>query len=193
MPNQISPPPAPGEDTSTALALVNTQVEPRGETVDLLPDGHTLADWLRAHGLTGRRAVVIPDEDLERMRQLRTAIRKAFTARAAGLRPPRDAMTSINVAAALVPSAPRLRWVDGGPVEETVWPEGARATDVAIAEIAASAIRTLLGDSGTRLRLCEAHGCNRMFIADHQRRQWCSRTCGDRVRVARHYRKLKSG
>ena len=190
MPKQFSPPPAPGEDTSTALALVNTEIEPRGEKLDLLPDRRTLAGWLRARGLTSRRAGAILDEDLERMRNLRAAIRTAFTSRAAGRRPPRAAMTTINDAAAAVPSTPRLRWTDGGPVEETVWSEGARAADVAFAEVAANAISTLLGDGGDRLRLCEAHNCNRMFITDHRRRRWCCRTCGDRVRVARHYRRL---
>lgn len=190
MPTQFSLPPAPGEDMSTALSLVNTQIEPRGEKVDLLPDGRTLAGWLRARGLTSRRSAAVPDEDLERMRKLRAAIRTAFTARAAGRRPPRAAMATINEAAAMVPSTPRLRWNDSGPVQETVWSEGARVADVAFAEIAVNAISTLLGDRGDRLRLCEAHNCNRMFIADHRRRRWCCRTCGDRVRVARHYRRL---
>lgn len=190
MPNQFSRPPAPGEETSQALALVNTQVERRGEEVDLVPDGSTFAGWLRAHGLTSRRAAAISDEDLQRMRELRIAIRAAFMARSAGCRPPRAAMTTINDAATVIPSTRRLRWGHDGPVEETVWPEGSQATDVAFAKIAGSAITTLLGDSGNLLRLCEAHGCNRMFIADHGRRRWCSRACGDRVRVARHYRKL---
>jgi predicted RNA-binding Zn ribbon-like protein len=188
---QISPPPAPGEETSTALALVNTEIEPLGVRLDLLPDARSFAGWLRARGLIGRRGAAVQDEDLARMRELRSAIRMAFTARAAGGRPPRAAMTTINDAAAVVSSRPRLNWDDSGPVEETVWPEGARAADVALAELAASAIATLLGGSGDRLKLCEAHGCDRMFIADHGRRRWCSRACGDRVRVARHYRKLK--
>ena len=189
MPELISPPPAPGEDASTALALVNTEVEPRGETVDLLPDGRRLAGWLRARGLTERRLAAIADEDLERMRQLRAAIRTAFTARAMGRRPPRGALTTINEAAALVACTPRLRWLESGPAQEIVWVEPARVTDVAFAEIAVNAITTLIGDRGDRLRLCEAHGCNRMFVADHRRRRWCSRSCGDRVRVARHHRK----
>jgi predicted RNA-binding Zn ribbon-like protein len=189
MPEQISPPPAPGEVTSSALALVNTEIEPRGRPVDLLPDGRALADWLRARGLTAGRSALIADEDLGRVRELRTAIRAAFTARVAGRRPPRTAIAAINSAAALVASTPRLRWSDDGPGLQTVRDQGSRPGDIALAEIAADAIDALLGDRGGRLRLCEAHGCNRMFIQDHRRRRWCSRACGDRVRVARHYRK----
>ena len=191
MPEQIGLLPAPGEDASSALALINTEIHPRGERVDLLPDGRALARWLRTRGLTSSRRASVPDEDLERMRRLRAAIRAAFTARAAGRRPPRAALTTINGAAARLASAPRLRWGDDGPSRETVWGDAAGPADRAFAEIAASAIDTLLGDRGDRLRLCEAHGCDRMFIADHLRRRWCSRTCGDRVRVARHYRRRR--
>ena len=189
MPEQISPPPAPGEGTSSALALVNTEIEPRGRAVDLLPDGRTLSDWLRARGLKAGRSALIANEDLSRVRELRTAIRAAFTARAAGRRPPRTAIAAINSAAALVTSTPRLRWSEDRPEFQKVWDQGSPAGDVALAEIAADAIDVILGDRGDRLRLCEAHGCNRMFIQDHRRRRWCSRACGDRVRVARHYRK----
>lgn len=191
MSDELSPPPAPGEDVSAALALVNTEVQPRGVNVDLVPDGRALARWLRARDLTRARAASIADADLERMRALRAAIRTAFTARAAGRRPPRAALATINAAAALVASTPRLRRSDEGLARDTVWAGGARPADRALAEIAVSAIDTLLGDRGDRLRLCEAHGCNRMFIADHRRRRWCSRTCGDRVRVARHHRRLR--
>jgi predicted RNA-binding Zn ribbon-like protein len=189
MPELISPPPAPGEDASVALALINTEVEPRGAPVDLLPDARTLAGWLRARGLTSRRRVTVTDEDLKHMQRLRAAVRTAFMARAAGRRPPRAAMAAINESAALVASTPRLCWIDGGPVRRLVWASGVAATDEAFARIAVNAISTLTGDRADRLRLCEAHGCNRMFIAEHRRRRWCSRTCGDRVRVARHHRK----
>lgn len=186
MQEQISPPPAPGEDASTALALVNTEVEPRGRPVDLLPDGRTLADWLRVRGLRAGGSESTADHDLDRIRRLRAAIRAAFTARATGQRPPRAAIATINAAAALVLSTPRLGWNDDGPERQMVWVQGVRSRDSALAKLAVDAIDTLLGDSGSRLRLCEAHGCNRMFIQDHRRRRWCSRACGDRVRVARH-------
>ena len=186
MPAQITPPPAPGEATSPALALVNTEVAPQGRPVDLIPDGPTLFGWMRTRGLTHRGAGPIADQDLDRMRTLRSAIRVAFTARAGGQRAPRSAIEAINEAAALASSMPRLRWAADRPTRETVWVPSASATDTALAEIASNAISTLLGDRGDRLRLCEAHDCSRMFIADHRRRRWCSQTCGDRMRVARH-------
>jgi len=173
-----------------ALALVNTEVEPRGERVDLVPDGLALAGWFRSRGLKPGAGAAITRRDLERMRQLRAAIRAAFLARAAGRRPPRTVLQEINDAAGLVARSPQLKWDEGGPTQTTRWERGARPVDLALAQIAANAIATLLGDRGERLRLCEAHGCGRMFIADHGRRRWCSRACGDRVRVARHHRKV---
>jgi predicted RNA-binding Zn ribbon-like protein len=189
----FSPQAAPGEEISTALALVNTVVEPRGERIDLVPDGPSLAGWLRSRGLKTGRGPAIADGDLDRMRELRAAIRAAFLARAAGRRPPRGVLTRINAAAALVARSPQLAWDDNGPAQRTRWARAERPVDLALAQIAADAIATLLDDRGERLRLCQAHGCNRMFIADHRRRRWCSRTCGDRVRVARHHRKVSRG
>jgi predicted RNA-binding Zn ribbon-like protein len=191
MPEQINPPPAPGEDTSTALALVNTELQPRGRPLDLLTDAGALAAWLRARGLKRARAAAISDSELDQMRQLRSAIRAAFTARAAGRRPTRAVIAAINHAAALAASNPQLRWTGDGPGHTRIWDQDAPPAEVALAQISANAISTLQGDRGDRVRLCEAHGCSRMFIADHRRRRWCSKACGDRVRV-RHYRKLNS-
>jgi predicted RNA-binding Zn ribbon-like protein len=52
--------------------------------------------------------------------------------------------------------------------------------------VARSAIELLAGHDRERLRVCGAHGCDRLFIAATPRRQWCSPACGNRVRVARH-------
>jgi predicted RNA-binding Zn ribbon-like protein len=190
MPSPPTPPPAPGEDRSVALALVNTEIVRRGDRVDLLADGRALAGWLRRHGLPTDRAAAIGSSDLHRVHELRTAIRQAFTARTEGERPSVGALRRINSAAALVPCGSHLGWNGDGPAGRTVWPAGAPKLDVALAAIAQDAIATLLAETGARLRACEAHGCIRLFIQEHARRQWCSTTCGDRVRVARHYRKV---
>jgi predicted RNA-binding Zn ribbon-like protein len=179
--------PAPGEDRSIALALVNTELAPRGEALELLGDVASLTGWLRNRGL---RVSGLGSAELEAVRTLRSAIRTVFTARAgSGSPPPRDAVAEINRAAGLAPSWPRLRWGEEGPRRERAWVRGATAGEIALATIAADAIETLHGATGERLRRCEAHGCTRLFIQDHGRRRWCSRTCGDRVRFARHYRR----
>jgi predicted RNA-binding Zn ribbon-like protein len=188
-----SPPPAPGEDRSVALALVNTEIEPRGERLDLLPDGAALARWLRSRHLPTERAAAIQPSDLDRFRELRGAARVLFLACADGRRATRSALNTINSASALAPRATRLSWKGATPHGEAVWPADARAIEIALASVAQDAIATALGPSGRQLRACEAHGCIRLFIRDHGRRRWCSRACGDRVRVARHYRKMHRG
>jgi predicted RNA-binding Zn ribbon-like protein len=185
----MSPSSAPGEDRSVALALANTELSPRGHTLELLPDGPALARWLRAHHLPAPPAAAIGEPDLDRVRALRTAIRDVFAARAGRVRAPHTAVSAVNRAAALTPRVPRLVWGAAGPRDEPSWPGAPDPLEIALATIAADAIATVLGTTGERLRACEAHGCNRLFIQDHGRRRWCSRTCGDRVRFARHYQR----
>lgn len=186
----MSPSLAPGEDRSVALALVNTELTPRGRTVDLLEDSSSLARWLRDHRLPAPAAGAIGEADIAHVRALRAAIRAVFAARAAHTRAPRAAVADVNRAAALVARVPRLVWGPGGPRRATTWPVAAAPLEIALATIADDAIATVLGTDAQRLRACEAHGCNRLFIQDHGRRRWCSRTCGDRVRFARYYRKV---
>jgi predicted RNA-binding Zn ribbon-like protein len=184
-----SPSPAPGEARSIALALVNTELWPRGQAIDLLADGRTLARLLRDRGLPAPPATAIGEAELARVHALRAAIRAVFTARAGGARAPRAAVDEVNRAAALAPRTPRLVWGPDGPRQATTWPADAGPLEIALAWIAGDAIETVRGASGERLRTCDAHGCDRLFIQDHGRRRWCSRTCGDRVRFARHYRR----
>jgi predicted RNA-binding Zn ribbon-like protein len=57
-----------------------------------------------------------------------------------------------------------------------------------MASLARDAIDVVSSDLGRLVRPCEAHGCVRFFLREHARRRWCSTTCGDRVRAARHQR-----
>ena len=41
------------------------------------------------------------------------------------------------------------------------------------------------------IRSCPAPGCVLYFLREHPRREWCSTTCGNRVRAARHYDRSK--
>lgn len=56
-------------------------------------------------------------------------------------------------------------------------------------ELAALALEgaDLLAEQG--LRACGEPGCVLYFHRSHSRREWCSAECGNRARVARHYRR----
>jgi predicted RNA-binding Zn ribbon-like protein len=187
----VAPSPAPGEERSLGLALVNTELAHRGEPVDMLGDGRAAAAWLAAHGLDGYGPAEIAAADVEALRQLRAAIRAAFVARIAGMPLDPRSLGRLNVAAAGGPRAPQLAWAGGGPELEWAGPRATSGLEVVLATIAADAIEVVSGELGESLRACEAHGCVRIFLRDHGRRRWCSRACGDRVRVARHYEKTR--
>ncbi|HEY5195910.1 MAG TPA: CGNR zinc finger domain-containing protein [Solirubrobacteraceae bacterium] len=186
-----APAPAPGEERSLGLALVNTELAHRGEPVDTLVDGRAAAGWLDAHGLSGCGPAEITEADVDGLRRLRAAIRAAFLARISGTPVDRESLDRLNAAAAGGPRAPQLTWAVGGPELEWAGPKSGTGVGVALATIAADAIEVVSGSIGDSLRACAAHGCVRIFLQDHGRRRWCSRTCGDRVRVARHYEKTR--
>jgi predicted RNA-binding Zn ribbon-like protein len=183
------PAPAPGEEQSIALALVNTELTLRGVAVDLLADAGALARWLRARSLPAPAVSAITDDELARMSELREAVRAILVARVERTRPPRSALAALNDAVARAPQILRLNWGAEGPRREATWPPHTPPLDVACAAVATDAMTSVFGRTGERLRACRAHGCRRLFIQDHGRRQWCCSACGDRVRFARHYRR----
>jgi predicted RNA-binding Zn ribbon-like protein len=64
-------------------------------------------------------------------------------------------------------------------------------TRVALADLAHDSIDMLTGSTATKLRACHAPGCVRYFVRSHPRREWCSETCGNRARAARHYLRIR--
>ncbi|WP_410673075.1 CGNR zinc finger domain-containing protein [Amycolatopsis sp. cmx-4-68] len=174
---------APGEERSPALALVNTRRLSAGGEVDDLASPGGAAAWLRQHSLP---AVPMGADDLGRLTGLRAAVRELLAALADDRAPQVTAVETVNAAARADAAAPQLTW-PGGPRRE--W----RSTrpghlDEVLAALARDAIDVVSGDLGALVRPCEAHGCVRFFLREHARRRWCSTTCGDRVRAARHQR-----
>jgi predicted RNA-binding Zn ribbon-like protein len=186
-----TPSPAPGEEHSIGLALVNTEVVHRGEPLDLLVGAGAVPGWLEARGLDWPRGSEITRGETERLRGLRAAIRAAFVARIEGRPLDPGSLETLNAASAAGPRTPQLSWASDGPELDWATPREGTGLDVALATIAADAIDVVSSPLGALLRACEAHGCVRLFLQDHGRRRWCSRTCGDRVRVARHYEKAR--
>jgi predicted RNA-binding Zn ribbon-like protein len=117
-------------------------------------------------------------------RGLHRAVVEALAAAASGRVQPAEALARLNDAAALVPFAPRLR-VDGGRAVLVDEPEPTRRAADLLAAIARSAIRLLGSADAERLRRCPR--CGTFFLAARPDRLWCSASCGNRARVARHH------
>ncbi|MEU0791476.1 CGNR zinc finger domain-containing protein [Amycolatopsis sp. NPDC005961] len=172
---------APGEERSPALALVNTRRLGAGGEVDDLAEPPAAASWLGLPPATSLDA-----EDLSRVTDLRAAVRELLAALAEDRAPSTGAVETVNAAASADAAAPQLTW-PSGPHRE--WHSTSPGTlSAALAALARDAIEVVTGDLGPLVRPCEAHGCVRFFFREHARRRWCSTTCGDRVRAARHQR-----
>jgi predicted RNA-binding Zn ribbon-like protein len=171
---------APGEERSPALALVNTRRLGTGGEVDDLAEPHAAAEWLQLP------ATALGADDLSRVTDLRAAVRELLAALTEDRSPAAAAVETVNAAARSDAAAPQLTW-PAGPRRE--WHSTSPGSvEEALAALARDAIDVVTGDLGPLVRPCEAHGCVRFFFREHARRRWCSTTCGDRVRAARHQR-----
>jgi len=201
-------PAAPGEDVSCAVALVNTRRMSAGSEVDVLADPVTSGQWLTERGLlAGRPGPAGPDAAPDagpdggtdgapdctaaRLRALREAVRALFAARFDGRQPGPADLALVNAALLAAPLIALLAWDEAGP-RRGERPAGADPLAVALARIANDALAVLTAPDGPELAPCAAHGCIRWFLRTHAARQWCSNRCGDRVRAARHYARLRT-
>jgi len=167
---------------SIAIELANT-LDVHG---DVLDDPGGPSAWAIAN-----RAALGPSEgfaegDGRRLVELRAAVRDLLGAVVDGGHPSSAALEAVNAAAALAPGHPQLTWPVGGGRRS--WTERSGTIgDAVLSAVARSTIELLAGEDGERLRRCSAPRCPRFFVARDARRVWCdSRTCGNRVRVARH-------
>ncbi len=99
------------------------------------------------------------------------------------------ALGDLNDLVAHLP-VPQLAFVDGALRETSSADSSAVVT--ALARLARESIALLGGPDAAKLRACYAPGCVLYFMKTHPRREWCSVTCGNRARAARHYEKVRS-
>jgi len=164
-----------------ALDLANTVVREHGELRDLLAEPGGVAAWLTAQG---ERLGDEAPPDAEELLELRDAVRELFAAAAEQLAPAPSAAERITATARrarpeLVPDAagPSVHWLPVGAQQQP--------GDATLARIAHSALALL--DAGAEVRRCENPACVLHFAAGDPRRRFCvARTCGNRVRQARH-------
>ncbi|MEU1853653.1 ABATE domain-containing protein [Streptomyces sp. NPDC019990] len=134
------------------------------------------------------------------VRELRAAVRALFAravrpgepspADAARLMPVSEAVRRLNETAARTPTVPVLDWPENaGPVLRRQPVHG--TADLAAA-LAHAAIAFLASPDRDRLRACHAPRCVRYFLKEHPRQEWCTPSCGNRARVARHHERHRA-
>ncbi|MFF8959647.1 CGNR zinc finger domain-containing protein [Streptomyces sp. NPDC014894] len=179
------------------LELVNTTYVKggvRGRLVDALTGPGDLDHWLALHRdafgtpLGAALAAAGPSgrPHLDRFLELRQALRTLVGARVSARPAGPGEIGTVNDAARLAP-----HWQELGPgfVAVPRWPEPDPRL-VALGEVATAGVRLLAGPDAPLLRACPAPGCVLYFVKTRTRREWCSAGCGNRVRVARHSRRI---
>ncbi|MBX6169678.1 MAG: ABATE domain-containing protein [Thermobispora bispora] len=189
-----------------ALEFASTIRTNRSGFVDALEDVAGLTAWVRDHahdlGIDPATFVATP-EMRDEVVALRQAIR-ALLARAVPPEPRRDldetglpafepALDLVNATAAAVPVVHRLEWPQGDAPHGRVVPARATGDSARLrATLASAAIDLLTGPHREQLRACPAPRCVLYFVKEHPRQEWCSVSCGNRARAARHYRRHKN-
>jgi predicted RNA-binding Zn ribbon-like protein len=169
-----------------ALELVNTEFALGGHPCDGIDSIEQLREWLRLNAeLFDVPSPPLTSNLLQRFRTLRTALRALFGAAKEAHEPPATALQYVNHVAAASPRFERLEFVHDTPWMTVV--DVADATSAALACVARSAIEVLAGPDRAEIGRCEAPACVLFFVKDSRRRHWCSASCGNRARVARHY------
>ncbi len=185
-------------DEPTPVRLMNTIWADASGVHDDLMTQAALRDWLVAVGYADADAPGEPgSHELTSARRLRDSLRRlaAFCtddSRPAAQSPVRSVREAVQTVNAALPHLPRpqLAFRDGKLQRENATP--ASATTVALAEIAHDAIELLTDPTATKLRACHATRCVLYFVKSHHRREWCSQACGNRVRAARHYQRVRA-
>jgi predicted RNA-binding Zn ribbon-like protein len=130
--------------------------------------------------------------DIEELRELRDALRRLAAevtgdereAAASAITDLQTAVEVVNRSSAVAPSWSELTW----PATRTVHTAHSE-TGTLLSAIAEEAVHLFAGPDRSKLRACGAPGCVLYFVRDHPRREWCSASCGNRARVARHYQR----
>jgi predicted RNA-binding Zn ribbon-like protein len=170
-----------------AIELHNTVYAVAGTVIDGLADAPSAAAWLDGVAERLPREGFGPPPSIAKLIELRDAIRDVLHDTVAGhvLREP--ALAAINGFSLGAPRSPLLL---PGPAAGTDH-HGATRADIVLGAFARNAIELVTGPERGDLRACGAPRCVLMFLKDHPRREWCSNTCGNRARQARHYERTR--
>lgn len=177
----------PGEPP--AVRLMNTIWASHGEIHDSLATTAMTRSWARAAEMPSTSRMNA--DQLARLRHVRDGLRRVAAHVTDDDRESavqwdlgvEQAIEAVN--APFASSHPVLTRVDG--TLEMTWHHDAGGFDGVVAELAIDGADLLTRSPD--LRACHGPGCVLYYVKNHPRRGWCSSSCGNRARVARHYRR----
>lgn len=168
-----------------ALDIANTVAVERGDEHDLLAADGEYERWA---GLAGRspelsqQATAALATARPRVLGLRRHVRAVLHATAADEPLPRASLAALNAASRAAPHWPRLG--DDRRIEQRTL---SGAVNGLLADYARSAME-IAAEGSAKLRVCGAPSCGMFYRPRRHQQRWCSESCGNRARVARHYR-----
>lgn len=185
-------------DQPLAVEFASTIHAAGGHRVDTLehPDG--FPTWVRLNqrhvadleGLDDLATDRLDDGVAADVRRLRDAVRNLLVSAADGASPEPDDIDCVNAALRRAPSHRRIRWeADSRPQARSI--HLCTPIEALAARIASDCVDALIGVHG-HLVACGAPGCVLVFVTTDRRRMWCSPGCGNRARVARHYKRTRT-
>ena len=188
----------------TCLDFINTEMIQNGSRIDLLGDFSALMSWmLQARILEAADAKEAvrkwggrPEgaRAFKRARALRATLREMVEQIAAGRAVPQSAVDAINGLLRHHPGYAQLTKTRGG-FERRYHVETEKAIHL-LTPIAESASDLLAHCDRTLIKKCKNRACILFFYdtTKNHARQWCSMNiCGNRMKVAAHYRRTRGG
>lgn len=168
-----------------ALDVANTVAVSKGVAHDLLAADGEYERWADAAARSPALGADLGTALVEarpHILELREQIRDVLFATAAGDPLPPAAVTELNQVSGKAPT-----WLElsgEGDVHERA---AGSAVEQRLAVYARSAME-IAARGPAHLRVCGAPSCGMFYRPSRERQRWCSRQCGTRARVARHYR-----
>jgi predicted RNA-binding Zn ribbon-like protein len=168
-----------------ALDVANTVAVDKGVEHDLLAPAGDYQRWAQAAAqspeLTPDQAAAIAVAQPQVL-ALRGHIRAILHATAAGEPLPGAAIAALNTA-----SRKAAQWSELGDDRQVQQHALGDAIQRLLAHYARSTMEIAAGGSA-KLRVCGAPSCGMFYRPRRRQQRWCSEPCGNRARVARHYR-----
>lgn len=170
--------------------FVNTVACPGCRTGDAFESGASARRWLSAH--PDLPTVSHGSLDLAQLRRFRESVRDLLGASIRRAPPGSAALATVNTAVGAGLTRNALKWQRGRWEISARTPTG-NGTQHFIGTIARSTVALLGGPERRKLRACPGPGCVHLLFVRTRQQIWCSPTgCGNRVRVARHWRKVRT-